>query len=328
MRALAIALLTAAQLTPTAAAQDQPLPAPTPAFAFLHDPPTGLPAMPLEGPPPTEAMFELGRRLFADAILSRDRSVSCQTCHPPQLGFASPDKRPAGVDGRRAKLHAPALLNRGYGKFMRWDGRTTGLETFVLEPIEDPNEMDLPLGEALQRLRDDPGYREGFTSAFEDGVNAANLATCLSTFVRGIVTGDSPVDRFQRGQHDALTPQQRRGLWLFESKGGCWRCHPAPLFTDESFHNTGVGVIDGQAKPGRSAVTQDPADRGRFKTPTLRGVRLTAPFMHDGSIETLDELIEFYARGGNANDQLDAQLRPLQLNAKDKASLKAFLEAL
>jgi len=320
---LAVALLTAT--TPAQAPQTEPL---EPSFEFLHKPPLGLPAMLLGDGQPTAAMFALGQRLFADPVLSRDRSISCQSCHPPAQGFASPDKRPRGIAGRRPARHAPALLNRGYGRRMRWDGGTANLEAFVLQPIEDPDEMDLPLGDALRRLRDDRAYRQAFAAAFDDGVSAANLAQSLSTFVRGIVSGNSPVDRFQQGQHDALTPQQRRGLWLFESKGGCWRCHPAPLFTDEGFHNTGVGVIDGQARPGRVAVTGDPDDRGRFKTPTLRGVRLTAPYMHDGSIATLDELIEFYTRGGNQNDNLDPQLRPLQLTAQDKAGLRAFLEAL
>lgn len=326
LRALPLWLLSALPL----AAQAPPAGTlPEPSFAFLQSPPAGLPAMPLPpGAPPTAATFALGHRLFADPILSIDRTVSCRSCHPPATGFASPEPRPAGVQGRRALRHAPALLNRGYGRTMRWDGSTASLDAFVLEPIADPDEMGLPLAEALARLQADDGYRQEFAAAFPDGVTEANVAAALATFVRGIVAGDAPVDRFQRGDTGALTADQRAGLWLFESKAGCWRCHPPPLFTDEGFHNTGIGVEDGVPRPGRAAHTGDESDRGRFKTPTLRGVGLTAPYMHDGSVPTLPEVVEFYARGGNANDGLDAQIRPLSLSARERRQLVLFLESL
>ncbi len=302
---------------------------PEPSLALVLQPPLGLPPMPLPpGPPPSEAVFALGRHLFADPILSRDRTISCQSCHLPANGFASPEPRPTGVGGRRALLHAPALINRGYGRSMRWDGRTDSLEAFVVQPISDPNEMDLPLTEALDRLRHSDDYRQQFAAAFapgDDHVTDAHLAQALSTFVRGIVAGDAPVDRFHHGQPDALSPQQRAGLWLFESKAGCWRCHPAPLFTDEGFHNTGIGAALGKPLPARSAHTGDDADRGRFKTPTLRGIGASAPYMHDGSVATLAEVVAYYARGGNPNDRLDQHLRPLQLDATEQEHLVAFL---
>ncbi len=302
---------------------------PAPDFRYLQTPPTGLPAMPLPPEPaPTAAMFALGQRLFADPLLSSDRTISCQSCHPPATAFASPDPRPAGVEGRRASAHAPTLLNRGYGKSMRWDGSTATLDAFVVQPIADPNEMNLPVATALQRLRDDAEYSRMFATAFADGVSAANLATALATFVRGIVAADAAVDHFLKGDTKALTREQRAGLWIFESKGGCWRCHTAPLFTDERFHNTGVGAVDGTPQPGRAAHTREAGDAGRFKTPTLRRVSLTAPYMHDGSVRTLADVIEFYARGGNQNHNLSPQLKPLQLSAEDRRNLLAFLESL
>jgi cytochrome c peroxidase len=301
-------------------------------FESLTHPPHGLPSMPLPDPTPTRQEFELGRRLFHDPILSRDRTVSCSSCHPADLAFASAEPRPRGIDGRRGRTHAPALVNRGYGTNMRWNGGSTTLEAFVLEPIEDPLEMDLPLDQALERLRKDPGYAKALRAAYGDGATEAvdrrHVARALATFVRSIVSGDAPVDRFHSGDAAALSPSQRTGLWLFESKAGCWQCHSAPLFTDESFHNTGVGVTDGRAEPGRMEVTGDPRDRGRFKTPTLRALTHTAPYMHDGSMRDLGEVVDFYMRGGNANPDLDPQLRPFQLTPRERQALIDFLDSL
>jgi cytochrome c peroxidase len=310
---------------PPAAAQG---PQPEPSFRFLGEPPVGLP--PPAPPPvvPTEAMFELGRRLFADPILSDDRTVSCQSCHLPELAFGSREPLPPGVRGRRALRHAPVLLNRAWGRTQRWDGRTGSIEEFVLQPIADANEMNLPVADALARLAADAEYHAAFAKTFADGVSEANLRTSLATFVRGIASGDTPYDRFLRGEVDAFTAAERAGLWVFESKGACWKCHTPPLFTDESFHNTGIGLQEGRPEPARAAHTGNPADAGQWKTPTLRGVRLSAPFMHDGSVATLEEVVAFYARGGGANPHLDARIAPLPLSAADQANLVAFLRSL
>lgn len=317
-----VAIATAQQLQP---AQQSP----EPSFAALSTPPVGLPPMPRPaGYEPTQAMFDLGQRLFHDVNLSSDRTVSCASCHPAANGFASPEPLPKGIAGRRAKRHAPALWNRGYSTLQRWDGSSASLETFVLEPIADENEMGLPLPEAISRLRNDTTYKDQFATAFASEADAVPLQRALATFVRGITTGNAPYDRFQRGAVDALTPAQRSGQWIFESKGGCWRCHTPPLFTDEAFHNTGIGVREGKAEAGRASVTADPADQGRWKTPTLRGVRLSAPYMHDGSLATLEDVVAFYARGGNANPTLDPHMQPLQLTAADQRNLVAFLLSL
>lgn len=302
---------------------------PEPRFGFLRQPPAGLPPMPLPTDyAPSESMFELGRRLFHDGILSADRSITCSSCHPAATGFASAQPRPAGVHGRTARRHAPSLWNRGYGERQRWDGGTDSLESFVLEPIADPDEMGLSLEAVLDRLRADEDYERAFRAAFGEPPSPATLQRALATFVRGIVRGDAAYDRFIAGDADALTTQQRTGLWLFESKGGCWQCHTPPLFTDESFHNTGVGVQDGLAEPGRARVTGRAADTGRWKTPTLRGTASTAPYMHDGSLATLALVVAFYARGGNPNEHLAARLRPVSMTAAEQAALVAFLESL
>ncbi len=326
-RSSAAALLAGLVFAPSVAAQADRRTEPT--FERLFEPPLGLPSMPLpDDARPTEAEFRLGGRLFRDPILSVDDTVSCASCHRPEAGFASPEPLPAGVQGRRALRHAPSLFNRGYGRSQRWDGRTPTLDEQVLLPIHDPNEMGLPLDRALEKLRADAGYRRAFTDAFGTEADKEHLARVLATFVRGIVRGDSPVDRFQAGHIGSLTAPEKAGLWIFESKGACWKCHTPPLFTDEGFHNTGVGVVDGEPRPGRFAVTGNEVDRGRFKTPTLRGVSLTAPYMHDGSLRTLEEVIEFYRRGGNANPDLDERMKPIELTDREAENLLAFLRAL
>lgn len=316
-----------AQQVPAAAVAAAPMPAP--AFEYLARPAPGLPPMPKPADyEPTQAMFDLGGKLFHDPVLSSDHTVSCANCHPAATGSASPAPLPEGVRGRRAKRHAPVLWNRGYGTLQRWDGSSPSLEAFVLEPIQDPDEMDLPLPTALARLGADPTYRTAFAATFGTLPNEVGLQRALATFVRGIVRGDTPYDRFQRGDVNALTPAERSGQWLFESRGGCWKCHTPPLFTDERFHNTGIGVREGTPEPGRSAVTSDPADRGRWKTPTLRGVRFSAPYMHDGSLATLASVVAFYARGGNPHGQLDPRMVPLQLTETERQNLVAFLQVL
>jgi cytochrome c peroxidase len=301
----------------------------TPSFAFLHTPPKGMPAMPLpKDYVPTEAMFALGQRLFHDGILSKDRQVTCASCHLAANGFAHPDKLPPGVDGKHALRHAPSLLNRGYGTLQRWDGSSASIEAFVLEPIEDPNEMGLKLSIAIDRLRADASYKKAFADTFASEANSEALRRSLATFVRGIVTGDAPYDRFLLGEVGEMTAQQRHGQWIFESKGACWKCHTPPLFTDESFHNTGIGVQNDMPEPGRMAATKSKADMGKWKTPTLRSIRMTAPYMHDGSLATLEDVVAFYVRGGNANSHLDRKVKKLDLTKEDQEALIAFLRSL
>jgi cytochrome c peroxidase len=261
-----------------------------------------------------EARAALGRKLFFDTRLSQDGTVSCAACHLPEHGFADPRAHSIGVGGRTTPRNAPSLFNRALGKSFFWDGRVARLEEQVLMPIENQDEMGIPVAQVLERL--------GGTLTREQ------LGAALAEFVRGVWIGDSPVDRFQGGEFAALAPEERLGLWVYESKGRCWRCHSGPNFSDEDFHNTGVGVREGKPEEGRMHVTSDEHDRGRFKTPTLRGVALTAPYMHDGSKATLEEVVAFYQHGAGANPQLDEALSGIELSDEDAKNLVAFLKAL
>ena len=225
-------------------------------------------------------------------------------------------------------LAEQTLLNRAYGEHFMWDGRAATLEEQVLLPIENPREMDLALDQALARLAASSELALGFERAFGAAPTRATLARALSAYVRRLVQGDSPVDRFRAGVVEALSDAERAGLWFFESRGGCWRCHFGPNFSDEDFHATGVGAREGVPEPGRVAVTHDEADRGKWKTPSLRGLAATAPYLHDGSLATLEEVVEFYRQGGRASANLAPELRPLEMSAQDAANLVAFLRAL
>ncbi|MFO0845897.1 MAG: cytochrome c peroxidase [Gemmataceae bacterium] len=301
-----------------------------PAWLAVDHVPFGLPArvVPKDNPL-TRQRVELGRRLFFDPVLSGDRTVSCASCHRPEHGFASPEAPPLGVRKEKLSRRAPSLWNRAYGTAFFWDGRASSLEEQALQPIENPAEMGSGLPAVVARLKADNGYRSAFEAAFPDGVTAANLARALASFQRVLLRGDSRVDRFRKkGDHAALSPAERHGLWLYESKAGCWQCHAGANFTDEGFHNTGVGWGKSPPDPGRFAVTRKDSDKGKFKTPSLRGVAKTAPYMHDGSQKTLEDVVEFYNKGGAANPRLDPAMRPLGLTKDEVHALVAFLEAL
>lgn len=295
--------------------------------------PLGLDAyMPIpEDNPLTPEKVALGKKLFNDRILSRDRSISCATCHNPRRTFT--DGRPVsvGVFGRKGPRNVPALVNRGYGKAFFWDGRAASLEEQALQPIENPNEFGHSVSEVIARLNSHPEYPPQFRVAFGWEVNAADLARALASYVRTILSGDAPADRFFAGDRDVFSPEARRGLDVFRGKGNCTACHIGPTFSDEQFHNTGVAwrpEVSGLLDAGRFAVSGKETDRGAFKTPTLRHVAETAPYMHDGSLVTLEEVVEFYNRGGRPNPHLDGEIRPLGLIGEEKHALIAFLKSL
>jgi cytochrome c peroxidase len=255
--------------------------------------------------PLTAERVDLGRRLFNERRLSRDGSTSCASCHDPDRAFSDGRATAVGVFAREGHRNAPALINRGYGRLFFWDGRVRTLEEQVLKPIEDPNEMDLPIDEAASRV----------------ALNADDLSRALASYVRTILSGNSPYDRFINGDRTALSAEQQAGLQIFRGKGNCTACHVGPNFTDEKLHDTGVAWHEGQlVDPG--------AGNGTFKTPTLREVARTAPYMHDGSLDTLQEVVEFYDRGANSNPFLDPELHRLGLTGPDKQALIAFLGSL
>jgi cytochrome c peroxidase len=189
--------------------------------------------------------------------------------------------------------------------------------------------MGTSVASAVHRLENNTDYKSRFAAAFDDGLNQKNLGKALAAFERQLRRGDRGVDRFRKnGNRDAMTTAERHGLWLYESKGRCWHCHSGPNFSDEKFHNTGVSWGSEPLDLGRYAVTKNDADRGRFKTPTLRGVGLTAHYMHDGSLKSLDEVLEFYNRGGRANPYLDPIIQPLNLTKDEIEDLIIFLKSL
>jgi len=278
--------------------------------------------------PLTAARVALGRRLFFDPILSADRSVACASCHLPRFAFASPDRVSVGIRGQRGIRNAPSLLNVAYAAPLFWDGRAPTLEQQALLPIQNPAELGSKLDAVVARLQADAEYARDFSAAYGGPASRVSLARALASFQRVLLSGNSPVDRFRASDSSALTTEQRQGLWLFESKGRCWRCHSGRNFTDNRFHNTGVSWGRAPLDLGRFAVTHKQADRGRFKTPTLRNVALTAPYMHDGSLPDLKQVVEFYNRGAGANEHLDPLLRPLNFSPQEVAQLVAFLGAL
>ena len=282
-----------------------------------------------EDNPLTEEKVALGRRLFFDPTLSRDYTLSCGSCHDPRRVFTDGLAVAVGIESRQGTRNSPALLNRAWGKAQFWDGRAASLEEQALQPIENPDEFNMTLEEVLARLQDHYQYPEWFRSVFGREVNSKDLGRAIASYVRTILTGDAPMDRYLNGDRQALSEQARAGLLLFRGRANCTACHLGPTFTDEQFHNTGVAFRDGKlTDEGRFAVTGKEKDRGAFKTPTLRHVAQTAPYMHDGSLRTLEDVIEFYDQGGNPNLYLDEELRPLNLTDEEKQALAALLRSL
>ena len=263
--------------------------------------------------PMTAEKVALGRRLFFDRRLSADGSLSCASCHRPEQAFSDPRPVSIGVFGRAGHRNAPAIINRGYGRAFFWDGRTTTLEEQVLRPIEDPAEMGSNAIAAAARV----------------GLTLSELSHALASYARSILAGNSSFDRYVNGDRTALSEEEQAGLRVFRGKGNCTACHIGPTFSDEEFHNTGVAFPDGTLRDaGRFLVTGHDSDRGRFKTPTLREAARTAPYMHNGSLATLEEVIDFYDRGGRPNPGLDTEIRALRLTPLEKGSLVAFLRSL
>ena len=304
----------------------------TPEIPEIPDLPLGLDAELFQVPednPMSPETVALGRALFFDPILSHDRRLACAGCHDPERAFTDGRARSVGVFGRVGTRSVPTLVNRAYGRSFFWDGRTSSLEDQVLQPIQDPKEMDMALSDVVVRLRRDRVYSARFQAQFGRIPTHVDLAKALASYVRTILSGNAPIDRYMNGERDALSAQARDGLRIFRGRGHCTACHLGPTFTDERFHNTGVAWQDGELlDPGRYTVTSKEEDRGAFKTPTLRNVERTAPYMHDGSLATLEDVIEFYDRGGNDNPFRDRELRPLSLTDEEKGALLAFLESL
>ncbi len=292
----------------------------TAAALLLPSPAGGQPPSAGETPPP--ALVALGRQLFFDPRVSRTGRVSCASCHRPDHGFSDARRFSPDADGRPSPRHTPTLVGRRYGHWQGWSGRNDTIEEQILT---EPNIGD---GERLRRLGDIPAYRRRFVALLGGAPSEDRVAAAIAAYVRAIVSTDSPYDRFLAGDATALSPAARRGLTLFSTRALCVICHKGEQLTDEGFHNLGVDANAPNPDPGRAEVYGNPADTGAFKTPTLRDVARRGPYMHDGSLPTLQAVVEFYTRGGNPNRWLSTQLTPLRLTPAQQADLVAFLESL
>lgn len=295
-----------------------------------------LPDSPADNPT-TEEKAKLGRRLFFDPVLSNDGTVSCASCHQPDHGFASPDAVAIGIGGKKGTRNAPSVLNRAYGKHFSWDGRDDSLEKQVLGPLTNESELGGDLETVLTNIRKDSAYVDAFSEVFgaaksgnpQDAITKENIAKAIACFERTLNTGNSKVDRFRSSEYDALSKSARQGMWIFESRGGCWKCHSSSNLTDEEFHNTGVQFGKPNRDLGRMEATKDEKHKFQFKTPSLRDVEHSAPYMHDGSVKTLREVVEFYNKGGAPDDPLlDDQMKSLNLTEEEVGFLVDFLKAL
>ena len=278
---------------------------------------------PSRPPPSREELVALGQRLFFDKRLSGDNTVSCASCHDPARAFSDGKRTSVGVSKRALRRNTPALWNlEGRAPYF-WDGRAATLEAQALMPLSNPDEMGADLAALPAELSADAEYRKHFARVFPgEGVSASTLARALAAYERTLVSRSSPYDRYLEGEREALTEQQRQGLVLFNGKAECMVCHNGPDLTDNQFSRVGLVSDD----PGRAAIDPVSGPRGGFKTPSLREVSRTAPYFHDGSAASLEEVVEHYVRGGNATVERD--IHPLELTKDEKAALVAFLRAL
>ena len=294
--------------------------------------PLGLQEQALYIPPDnplTAEKISLGKQLYFDKRFSGDNTVACASCHNPRFGFTDGKPVSTGILGQKGGRSAPTTVNRAFSKEQFWDGRAADLEAQAKGPIANPIEMGFTHDELIKRLRAIKGYREQFKNVFgTEQFTIDHVAKAIAAFERTILSGNSPFDRFEAGDKMALSPPAQRGLALFRGKANCFRCHSGFNSTDESYHNIGVGMDKPKPDLGRFAVTKREEDRGAFKTPTLRDIALTAPYFRDGSAKTLEEVVEFYNKGGIKNPQLSKEIKPLKLTAGEKRDLVEFLGAL
>ena len=278
--------------------------------------------------PTTPAKVELGRLLFFDPVLSANNEIACATCHHPDNGFSDGRAQPLGLDGTPLARNAPSLWNVTYAQALFWDGRENSLEAQADFPITHANEMGVAdPAELVAELAAMPEYQRLFAAAFADGLTYANVRRALAAFQRSLISQNSPFDRYAAGDFDALTAQQRRGLTLFRSGATrCFECHGAPTFASDTFRVVGLDSNDS----GRAGVVSGGVN-GAFKVPTLRNIALSAPYMHNGALATLEEVLDFYAAGGgraHGRQDVDVFVQGFAMNEQERADLVAFLMAL
>jgi cytochrome c peroxidase len=283
----------------------------------------------------TPQKADLGKLLYFDKRLSSDGTVSCASCHAPAKAFTDWSPFATGIGGQQGGRSAPTVINRAYSTLQFWDGRSPSLEDQAKGPLANPIEMtvdkqgDLAHKHVVSRVKAVPGYVERFRKVFGPGeFNIDHVAQAIATFERSVLSGNSPYDRYQAGDQKAMTPEQIRGMEVFFKKAACDSCHLGFNFTDSSFENIGIGMDKPNPDLGRFLVTHKEEDKGAFKTPTLREVEHTYPYMHDGSLKTLEEVVEHYDKGGIKNPRLNQRIKPLHLTEQEKRDLVAFMKAL
>jgi cytochrome c peroxidase len=280
--------------------------------------------------PITAEKVALGKLLYFDPRLSKDATIACASCHNPFHGFADANRVSKGVGNQPGGRNSPTVLNRLFSKEQFWDGRAEDLEAQALGPLTNPVEMAMPAHTDVEKqLRGIPGYAPLFEKAFgSKEITIARAVQAIASYERTVLTGDSPYDRYTAGDKAAMSAAAGRGMELFNGKANCKACHSGFNFTDESYHNLGVGMDKPQPNLGRYEVSKAESEKGAYKTPTLRNIELTAPYMHDGSESTLWEVVEFYNKGGIGNPHLSKEVKPLNLNRQEMDDLVAFMMAL
>lgn len=303
--------------------------------------------------PLTRAKVELGRQLYFDPRLSKDMTVSCATCHNPEKGWTDNDKTSVGIKGQRGGRSAPTIMNRALAPVQFWDGRAASLEAQAVGPVGNPIEMGFQIEEAAARLNAIEGYKLQFERIFGGPAKPEFIAKAIASFERTVLAAASPFDYYQaaepfRGGPDAdesadekarrekiladekkhpMTPGAMRGMKLFFGKAECNTCHAGQNMSDEQYHNLGIGMDREKPDLGREDFTKKEEDRGKFKTPTLRNIKDTAPFMHDGSLKTLKEVVEHYNKGGIENKWLTRdKVHKLNLTPAEVNDVVEFLE--
>jgi cytochrome c peroxidase len=265
-------------------------------------------------------------QLFFDRRLSADETIACATCHVPARGFSDGQPLSTGLNQQKLGRNTPTIVNRAFGRSYFWDGRARSLEETILLTLRTHlGNSDEAVVQKLSGIR---GYSERFRGVFGTPVTMDGICKSLAAFVRTLFSGSSPFDRFEAGDRTALSLEAQRGFKLFKGKAKCTKCHAGFNFTDEQFHNTGVGLYNPDPDLGRYAITNQDKDKGAFKTPTLRDVGYTAPYMHDGSLETLEDVIQFYKGGGIKNPYLAKELKHLHLTPQEQGDLLALLNSL
>lgn len=275
------------------------------------------------------AKIDLGKQLYFDGRLSKNGAISCAFCHNPGTGFADPRQTSIGIGGGVGGRQAPTVYNTAFNHLQFWDGRARSLEEQAIGPIHNPIEMGETHENVIRKLGKIKGYQQQFRAVFGTDVNLQDLANAIAAYERTVISTNSAFDKYMLGDQKAMDETAVRGMALFKGKARCVLCHSGSNFTDNQFHNLGVPQV-GPAKEdlGRYNVTQADKDRGAFKTPTLRSITETAPYMHDGAFKTLEEVVDFLNEGGGANQHLSPLMKPLSLTPEEKTDLVAFLKAL